>query len=159
MKNSDYIKLQKVNHKIGLKLIKFTKDKKKIAILGLTKEHLDINDLFSCLCYIHNSMNIGENNISNTVYDTMNTKLDNLYHNYNIIILIDGVRFAKDYDIRFSIIDKKIIKLTYFTPGIFTNENIMKLFPNFDYGIYDSIKLESGDYIRKIKKEYEYLIK
>ena len=153
-------KVKRLGHDIYIELIKFSKDKKKIALLGITDNHT--NDFFPALCNLHSMMHIGEKFIDDANnFHTEKTKLEDIYNKFDMIIVIDGVDYAEDYNITFETVDKKIVKLTYFTRDTFTSANINLLLPNYGEDILDMKIIHTGKDMKlncTIKDKYRYLI-
>lgn len=160
---NDKERIQKKAYHIGIELIKFSKSFKNIALFCTAKKDDVIKDRFLALCNLHITMPIGETYVINdNTFFADETKLESLYNKYDKILIIDGVRFADDYNIIFETINDKVSKLTYYTKDVFTSENLYIILPNYDYGIYDYKSFKENDstkIIRTIKKEYEYLLK
>lgn len=153
-------KIEQLGHDIGIELLKFAKGKKKFALFGLVNEQFD--DKFRELCCLHLLHYVGNTIIEDEhLYFSDNSNLEDICNNYEMVIEIDCVRYAEDYDIKFSIIDEKIVRLTYFTPGTLDYHNLNTVLTNYEYGIVDlkSVKISKNErtVIRTIRSEYKYL--
>lgn len=153
-------KIERLGHDIGIEILKFVKGKKKIALFGLI--NTQFNDKFRELCCLHLLHYVGNTILEdNCLYFSDISNLEDICNDYEIVIEIDCVRFAEDYDIKFSIINEKVIRLTYFTPGTLDYHNLNTVLTNYEYGIVDlkSVKISENEHtiIRAIRDEYKYL--
>jgi len=153
-------KIKQLGHDIGIEILKFVKGKKKIALFGLI--NTQFNDKFRELCCLHLLHYVGNTILEdNCLYFSDISNLEDICNDYEVVIEIDCVRFAEDYDIKFSIINEKVIRLTYFTPNILDYNNLNEVLTDYEYGIVDSesVKISENEYtiIRTIRSEYKYL--
>ena len=153
-------KIEQLGHDIGIEILKFVKGKKKIALFGLI--NTQFNDKFRELCCLHLLHYVGNTILEdNCLYFSDISNLEDICNDYEVVIEIDCVRFAEDYDIKFSIINEKVIRLTYFTPNILDYNNLNEVLTDYEYGIVDSesVKISENEYtiIRTIRSEYKYL--
>ena len=157
IQTKDTVRLKQLGHDIGLELLKFAKGKEKICMFGLIKDKMDVDDLFFHLCYLHNTMSIGYNHVC-FAFDDRDTKFEDIYDDYDMFLIVDGVRHAEKNDIKFSVVDKKTVKLTYYTTDIFDNGTNMELLVNYDEGIFDYVDISPTEWKRVIRKEYEHFL-
>lgn len=154
----DKKRIENIGKNIGIELIKLFKNKERIALFFMKKEHQDIKDYFNALCNLHITTWMGNHFMNHKdVFDTTKTTLKEIQNKFDMIVIIDGVRYANDYNVELKVEMKNIIRLTYFTKNIFTSKNIYIVQPDYEYGIFDC-KIVDGKYIRTIKDEYKYLI-
>ena len=148
-------KFEKLSHDIGIELLKITKNAKNICVFANINENDNYNDLFSSLCYKYQFLEFRKNYVD--FFDDRETKLDEIYDNYDLIIHITGKRFQPETTVKLIKNDKEIT-IEFSSEKEFTSEITFDLFLSFEYGIYDYIDDAPHKWHKQIKPAYKYLI-
>jgi hypothetical protein len=146
----------KLGFKVGLPILEFARGKKTFCIFAKLKGYDTYNDLLSYILYWQQFAEIRYTTVD--FFDDRTTNFNDIKNKYDMIIVLEGKRFAKKYDAECFKINEKIAKIIISTKKLFTQESTKYLLLNFDSGIVDYKDTEKGQFVRVFKDKYKYLL-
>ena len=154
------IKYNRLSFEISSKLLMLTRNKRKICAFALKQKNNQENDLFYYLCTQYGYILINDKIID--FYDDSQKTLEDLYKEYDMVIILDGKRYCKETTVKLSILDINTLKLTFYTNSTFNNETCEFLSLSLLDEIYEKIPKEErvkNNIHFRVKQKYKYLIK